>query len=280
MALTPFQRGICRLLARHRIAGGEAYVAGGAALNELTAGTRVSRDVDLFHDSEEALEKTWAADRALLESQAYQLQVVRHRPGIIEAQVARDSQTLLLQWTRDSAFRFFPLVEHDEFGLTLHPFDLATNKVLALVGRLEVRDWADVIHCHESVQPLGYLAWAACGKDPGFGPLAILEQAARSSRYSDDEVRQLDFEGGAPDAGDLSRRWHAALSEARSICADLPPDEVGRCVLGTDGRLYTAAPTLLRTDLAASRLHFHGGRLGGALPVLVEPPPHRAKPGR
>ena len=55
MALTPFQRGICRLLAEHRIASGESYVAGGASLNELTAGSRVSRDVDLFHDSEEAL---------------------------------------------------------------------------------------------------------------------------------------------------------------------------------------------------------------------------------
>ena len=36
------------------------------------------------------------------------------------------------------SFRFFPLVEHEELGLTLHPFGLATNKVLALIGRLEV----------------------------------------------------------------------------------------------------------------------------------------------
>ena len=28
----------------------------------------------------------------------------------------------------------FPLLEHEQLGLTLHPFDLATNKVLALVG--------------------------------------------------------------------------------------------------------------------------------------------------
>jgi hypothetical protein len=64
-------------------------------------------------------------------------------------------------------FRFFPLVEHDDLGLTLHPFDLATNKVLALVGRPEARDWIDAIDCHERLQPLGYLAWAACGKEPG-----------------------------------------------------------------------------------------------------------------
>jgi hypothetical protein len=70
-----------------------------------------------------------------------------------------------LEWARDSTFRFFPLERHEEFGLTLHPFDLATNEVLALVGRLEVRDWVDVIASDERVQPLGYLAWAAAGKE-------------------------------------------------------------------------------------------------------------------
>lgn len=84
--------------------------------------------------------------------------------------------------SRDSAFRFFPLVEHLDLGLVLHPFDLATNKVLALVGRLEPRDWIDVIECDDRLQPLGYLAWAASGKDPGFTPTGILDGAARSGR--------------------------------------------------------------------------------------------------
>ena len=35
------------------------------------------------------------------------------------------------------------------------------------------------IHCAERIQPLGYLAWAACGKDLGFSPVSILEHAAR-----------------------------------------------------------------------------------------------------
>jgi len=34
----------------------------------------------------------------------------------------------------------------------------------------------------ERIQRLGYLAWAASGKDPGFSPAAILDQAGRSSR--------------------------------------------------------------------------------------------------
>jgi hypothetical protein len=51
MALTDLRRDVCRLLAAHRVASGESYVAGGAALNELLSTSRLSRDLDLFHDT-------------------------------------------------------------------------------------------------------------------------------------------------------------------------------------------------------------------------------------
>ncbi len=129
---------------------------------------------------------------------------MRERPGFVEAIISRGEARVTMQWTRDSAYRFFPLVEHDVFGLALYPFDLATNKVLALVGRAEVRDWVDVLACHEHLQPLGYLAWAACGKDPGFTPQGILSEAARASRYTDEELSSLAFDGDVPSAADLA----------------------------------------------------------------------------
>jgi len=64
---------------------------------------------------------------------------------------------------------FFPLLEHPDFGLTLHPFDLATNKTLALIGRAEVRDWVDIISCHTALQAFGLLVWAACAKTLAWG---------------------------------------------------------------------------------------------------------------
>src|SRR5690349_11267229 len=164
MALTALQRRVCLLLADKRKRSGESYVAGGVALNEVVAGARRSRDVDLFHDTEAALAATWADDRAALDAAALRVETVRELPSFVEARVSDESETVLVQWVRDSAFRFFPLVEHDTFGLTLHPLDLATNKLLAVVGRREARDWIDIVQCHEKVQPLGYLAWAAAGK--------------------------------------------------------------------------------------------------------------------
>jgi hypothetical protein len=273
MALTDLQRRVCRLLADNRIASGESYVAGGVALNELMGAARISRDIDLFHDSDEALEQSWRADRALLEQAGLAVRVLRDRGGLVEAEVDDGSDRARLEWARDSAFRFFPLQQHDELGLTLHPFDLATNKVLAMVGRLEVRDWVDVIASDERIQPLGFLAWAASGKDPGFGPAAILETAARSSRYSAEEVGELTFEGDPPDAADLGRRWHRMLDDAREAIKLLPPDDAGTCVLDADGTLLRTAPTELATTLAAGRVRFHRGSLRGALPQLVDDRP-------
>jgi hypothetical protein len=268
MAITGFQQAVCRLIAANRLEQGEAYVAGGVALNFLTGGTRISRDIDLFHDTLEALDRSWQADRTLLESHGYALRSVHERPGYVEAVVSKGPDAVLMQWTRDSAFRFFPLVQHEELGLVLHPFDLATNKVLALAGRLEIRDWIDAITCHERIQPLGYLAWAACGKDPGFSPLTILEQAGRSGRYATAELEGLAFEGAPPDLVALLRIWHSMLEEAREVVAILPAGRVGTCVLHQQGGLYTGNTAQLKRDGAAGKLIFHAGAIRGAYPHI------------
>ncbi len=140
MAATEFQRAICRLIAKSRRDSGESYVAGGVALNTLLCGPRVSRDIDLFHDTDEALRASWDNDQSLLIRGGYGVDVIRQTTAYVEALVAKGGERVVMQWLRDSAFRFFPLIEHADFGLVLHPFDLATNKVLALVGRLEPRD--------------------------------------------------------------------------------------------------------------------------------------------
>ena len=91
-------------------------------------------------------------------------------PTFYRAVVEVAGQSLKLEWAHDSAFRFFP-VERDEFcGYRLHPADAAVNKMLAMAGRVEVRDCVDVLHLDAEYLSLGGLAWAACGKDPGLPP--------------------------------------------------------------------------------------------------------------
>jgi hypothetical protein len=233
----------------------------------LTTG-RISRDLDVFSDTRAAVWRAWRADREQLETNGFEVSVVREAPGYVEADVRDADERLVVEWAQDSAFRFFPLVEHADLGLTLHPFDLATNKVLALVGRLEVRDWVDVIACHLHLQPLGLLAWAACGKDPGFTPAGILAHAGRSSRYVQADLNSLSFDGATPDAATLSRQWHEALAGATAYLDVLPAERAGAAVLTDRAALFRDDGVTLARALEAGRVVFHHGRIGGAWPVI------------
>jgi hypothetical protein len=173
--------------------------------------------------------------------------------------VRKSGSAVIVQWAVDSAFRFFPLVREASALPSLHPFDLATNKTLALIGRLEPRDWIDLLGCHDRIQPLGFLCWAACGKDPGTNPSLIVSEAGRSGRYTQIEVDGLSFEGRAPVAAELSVRWKIMLAEARSIVAALPTEAVGTCVLDTEGELFRGNQELLAGAIAGGRLRFHRG---------------------
>jgi hypothetical protein len=270
MALTEYQHRILALLSARRIEKQESYLAGGAALIAATDSRRLSRDIDLFHDTKEALLATWEEDRRILSEDGYQVEARMQYPAFVEAFVRKDTDAVVVQWAVDSAFRFFPLVRGPATLPALHPFDLATNKTLALIGRLEPRDWVDLISCHDRIQHLGLLSWAACGKDPGTNPSMIVSEAGRSGRYTQSELDGLSFDGSAPDAAALSTRWKTMLAEAREVVATLPPREVGTCVLDADGRLYHGDPGSLSAALARGALRFHGGSIRGSIPKFVD----------
>ena len=271
MALTPFQIAVLRLLAERRKRDGVSYVAGGAALNTLLKQQRRSHDLDLFHDSSEALRKTWPADRGELADAGYIVEVVREAPSFIEAVIRKENNSVLIQWVRDSAYRFFPLCEDPVLGLALHPLDLATNKILAATGRLEPRDWVDALACHRDVQPLGYLIWAACGKDPGVNPDMLLDQCARL-HYAQEEIDVLDFEGAPPRARDVSSAWKQAVSQGKQIVETLPEDHLGECVLSAEGMLCRASAAKLKEHLAQNEILFHQGCIGGVWPRIAGSP--------
>ena len=269
MALTKYQHEILALLARLRIFKQESYLAGGAALTEATSSPRLSRDIDLFHDTQEALLSTWEEDRRILSDGGYVVETRVELPAFVEAVVRKDSQAVLVQWAVDSAFRFFPLVKGPADLPALHPFDLATNKALALIGRLEPRDWIDLIACHHKIQHVGLLCWAASGKDPGTNPTLILSEAGRSGRYTQEELNGLAFDGEAPDAALLAVQWKSMLAEARDAISKLPVTEVGACVLDADGSLFHGNIVRLEESLARGALRFHRGSIRGSMPRLV-----------
>lgn len=162
--LTGFQRALLAELAKAPT--DDRYLAGGAAMHFAPNSTRYSDDLDFFHDSEAQVASAFAADRARLEEAGYLVAVELSLPGFIRAQVRRGDEATRVDWARDSAWRFMPLVRDPLGGLLLHPVDLAVNKVLALAGRDEPRDFVDVLFVHDvGVGRTGlfcFVALAAC----------------------------------------------------------------------------------------------------------------------
>ena len=268
MALTEQQEVILRLLARNRIENPESYVAGGLALNYKLDTPRLSRYIDIFHDSKKAMVRSWEMDRDTLVANGFDVKPMRILEYFIEAEVSKDGRRMEVQWGTDSAYRFFPLQPDPVVGFTLHPLDLAANKLSARVGRTEPRDWIDVITAIKELQPFACLLSAACGKDPGFSPTSMLEYVARR-RYNQVEIDEKIIPKGTYDASELCRFWHETVESTRKVLVDFPRAEVGKVVMTKDGKLFKGDDEALRSALASGELEFHEGTIGGAWPRII-----------
>lgn len=268
MALTEEQGEILRLLARNRVENGESYVAGGLAFNYKMGTPRVSRDIDIFNDSKAAMVRSWETDRETLTANGYEVKPLRVLEYFIEADVSRDGRHMEVQWGTDSAYRFFPLQPDPVVGFTLHPLDLAANKLSALVGRTEPRDWIDVITAIRELQPFVCLLSAACGKDPGFSPMSMLEYVARR-RYNQVEIDAKILPKGEYDAAELCRFWHEEVDRTRRLIEIFPRAEAGKAVMAKGGGLFKGDDDALRAALEAGEVEFHEGTIGGAWPRII-----------
>jgi hypothetical protein len=240
----------------------DSYLAGGAAILIEPNTTRISRDLDYFHDSETRVAEAFDADRRLLEQDGYSITVDLNQPGYIRAIVSRSGDATKVEWARDSAWRFMPTIRDERVGFMLHPVDLAVNKVLALAGRDEPRDVVDVVHLHRHVLVLGALCWAACGKDPGFTPLSLLDLLKRRGRVREEDLARLDLV--APiDLRTLKREWFAALDSVEDFVASRPPAELG-CLYYSASRRAFVDPREVTDSVP------HHGRPGGVLPRLAD----------
>jgi hypothetical protein len=258
--LTEFQATLALLLSENRTF--DSYLAGGAAILIEPNTTRFSRDLDYFHDSEARVAEAFAADRLLLETGGYSIEVDLNQVGYVRAVVRKDGQATKVEWACDSAWRFMPTVRDDRVGFVLHPVDLAVNKVLALAGRDEPRDVLDTLHLHHHVLVLGALCWAACGKDPGFSPLSLLELLRRRGRVRAEDIARLDL-AVSTDLHATKRAWLEALDSVEPFVASRPPEQIG-CLY------HSASQRAFVDPREATDAVPHFGRPGGVLPRVTD----------
>lgn len=260
MPLTSIQAHVLKAISANR--SPESYLAGATVLHRDSDTPRFSQDLDLFHDLEESVALCAETDAVTLRDAGYDFSWVLRTPAFYRAVLSAQGQQLKIEWAQDSAFRFFPVQEDDHCGYHLHYADAALNKLLALAGRQEIRDFVDILHLHDSYLHLGAMAWAACGKDPGFSPGFLLDQAGRHVAYTQADMDRLNLREPL-DLKSLKKRWLGALEEAQQLVDALPPDEVGCLYLDAEQSPVTPDPA---SGFIALRRHH--GSIRGAWPTV------------
>ncbi len=240
----------------------DSHLAGAAALHFRPESKRFSNDLDYFHDSAERVATAFAADRKVLEDNGIAVSVQVAQPGYIRALAEAGDQGVKIEWAHDSAWRFMPAVRLAGAGWALHPVDLAVNKVLALAGRDEPRDFLDVLYAHAELLPFPALLWAAVGKDPGFTPISLLDLIRRRGRYQPVDFERLHLAAPVEPTA-LKTQWLAALEGAEAFARSRPSEEAGCLYYSPQERRFVLPGPGAPVDCAP-----HFGRPGGILPRL------------
>jgi Nucleotidyl transferase AbiEii toxin, Type IV TA system len=204
--LTPLQLRATRLFFSLPESAGFA-VAGGAALLAQGMIHRPTRDVDLFLLDAATSGVTTAADsfEAALDHKGWSHQRVIDQRDFIRLEVSDNSETLIVDLGRDSPPE--EPIDTTDLGPTLSPRDLTARKTLALFGRAEARDFADVYDLARRYGRDQLLALAAAD-DAGFDRHIFASMIASIDRLSDE-----DLSVGPRDADDLRSYFHDWAAE-------------------------------------------------------------------
>lgn len=262
MPISDLQAEILNCIATNR--SPDSYLAGATVLHRKSNSPRYSQDLDFFHDVADAIAVTAERDALILKECGYRFEWVLRTPSFYRAIVMVQHQQMKLEWAQDSAFRFFPVEVDSRLGYRLHDADAATNKLLALAGRSEVRDFVDILFLHQSYLSLGALIWAACGKDPGFTPDLLLDQAGRHTAYSQHDLDQLLLREPV-DVRQLKTSWLQAVQEAKLLIDALPASELGCLYLSGQQQPITPEPG----STSFHSLTRHYGVVSGSWPSVT-----------
>jgi hypothetical protein len=182
------------------------------------------------------------------------------------AVVSDAAEVVEMDWAVDSAWRFSPPIEDPVMGWRLHDIDLACNKALALAGRSETRDLIDILAWDRHFG-LSAIVWAACGKDPGFNPLSLLEQMRRSARIDPGQLAMLKARRIDPLVA--KQQWLAMAETAEvaitTLADAMPSLPTGVTFIDGNGTMRWPDPD---RSLAQQGLIVHTPTVGGCIPTI------------
>ncbi|MGH3490133.1 MAG: nucleotidyl transferase AbiEii/AbiGii toxin family protein [Actinopolymorphaceae bacterium] len=162
-------------------------VAGGAALIASGLVSRPTNDIDLFavHNNSTSIQQAATSFEEAAHQQRWTTRRVVDQPEFVRLVVDDGAETLAIDLGRDSPPAQPP--QTTVLGPTLADHDLAARKTLALYGRAEGRDFADVYHLADKFGRDRLLEWAH-NQDPGFNTTVFADMLTALNRLRDHDI--------------------------------------------------------------------------------------------
>jgi Nucleotidyl transferase AbiEii toxin, Type IV TA system len=184
--LTPLQIQATRLFFSLPQSAGFA-VAGGAALLAQGLIHRPTRDVDIFllDRVPSAVAAAASSFEIAVDDRGWSHQRVIDQHDFVRLEISDGRESLIIDLGQDSPPE--EPVDATDLGPTLSPRDLAARKTLALFGRAEARDFADVRDLAGRYGRDALLTWAAAD-DTGFDKKVFASMLASIDRFTDEDL--------------------------------------------------------------------------------------------
>jgi hypothetical protein len=223
--LSPLQDRVARIVASLEEAE-EFALAGGAALIARGDVDRRTRDLDFFGLTGAAVDRLVPAVEGALREAGLVVHRVQVNPGFARLIVESADDRTELDLGADA--RLFP-VDPGQPAPMLNGEELAVDKVLALFGRAEARDFVDLLAL-EPRYGLDRLCELAAEKDRGFDLAIFAEMLGRFGRLREDEFgldarryEELEQAVGRwrERALELARRWELGRGRGDDLGLDL-----------------------------------------------------------
>jgi predicted nucleotidyltransferase component of viral defense system len=146
------------------------YLTGGTALSAFFLKHRRSHDLDFFTNVENLILPFSQKLGASLKEERFVVERLRGFHSFVELSVSSDDDSTVIHFALDSPFRFEQPSYFEEFpGIKVDSLiDIATNKLLALFGRAELRDFVDIYFLVKDHYKENELIEKSAQKDPGF----------------------------------------------------------------------------------------------------------------
>ena len=201
--LTPFQERIAAIVAGLDEAEDFALAGGGALIvsGEVDRGTR---DLDFFGLTIESVDRLAPAVERALTRAGMEIVTLQSNQGFVRLVASMGNERCEIDLAADA--RLFD-IDTDPNIPTLTGEELAVDKVLAIFGRAEARDFIDLA-AMEPKYDFERLCELAAEKDRGFSPTYSERCSTDSTAFNDASLKSMMI-----DFGNLARQFMVARSE-------------------------------------------------------------------